>query len=83
MIEPLQLSVAQQFDIERLGRAIDSTTHVPDLQALCKQLLQAWQTQKAACAWVMAQGLQPRWSSPEEVEHLMTRHERQATELPL
>lgn len=83
MIEPLQLSVAQQFDIERLGRAIDSTTHVPDLQALCKQLLQAWQTQKAACAWVMAQGLQPRWSKPEEVEHLMPAHVQPPADTPL
>lgn len=71
MLEPMQFSVSQQFEMERLGRVIDATDHVPDLRALCKQLLQAWQTQKAACTWLMRQGLQQPWTTAAEVDHLM------------
>ena len=49
------LSVAQQFDVERMNRAIESTIDLQRLQALAKQLHQAWHSQRAATAWIMRQ----------------------------
>jgi hypothetical protein len=56
-MEPLSLSTSQQFEIERMGRVIDETSDVAALRGLCKQLLQAWMSQKAATAWVMRENL--------------------------
>lgn len=56
-MEPLALSTTKQFELERMNRAIDATTDPRALQRLCKQLLQAWQTQRAATAWVIRDGL--------------------------
>ena len=50
-----KLSIGQQFEIERFNRAIDATADAEQLKALAKQLLQAWQTQKAATQWVLSQ----------------------------
>jgi hypothetical protein len=50
-----ELSVGQQFEVERFCRAIDATTDTEQLKTLAKQLLQAWHTQKAATQWVHAQ----------------------------
>jgi hypothetical protein len=50
-----ELSIGQQFEIERFNRAIDATADPEQLRRLAKQLLQAWHTQKAATQWVMAQ----------------------------
>jgi hypothetical protein len=55
MTAPIELSVGQQFEIERFSRAIDSTADPGELRNLAKQLLQAWHTQKAATNWVIAQ----------------------------
>ena len=57
MTEPLSLSLGQEFEIERMNRAIDSTADLQTLQRLAKQLLQAWHSQKAATQWVMRQKL--------------------------
>ncbi len=57
MSEPLALSLGQQFELERMSRSIDSTNDPQALQGLAKQLLQAWQSQKAATQWVMRQQL--------------------------
>lgn len=57
MTEPLALSLGQQFELERMTRAIDATAEVEDLQRIAKQLLQAWHSQKAATQWVMRQQL--------------------------
>ena len=57
MTEPLSLSLGQQFELERMNRAIDSTAALQTLQGLAKQLLQAWHSQKAATQWVMRQQL--------------------------
>lgn len=56
-MEPLTFSISQQFEVERMGRVIDETSDAAVLQSLCKQLLEAWMTQKAATAWVMRQQL--------------------------
>jgi hypothetical protein len=66
----IQLSMAQRFEIERLSRALDATTDVATLQAMAKQLLQAWQTQRAATQWVMRQQLH-RPLSPEAAARLI------------
>ena len=55
MTAPIELSVGQQFEIERFSRAIDATADADELRNLAKQLLQAWHTQKAATNWVIAQ----------------------------
>jgi hypothetical protein len=57
MSEPLALSLVQQFELERMNRAIDETGDVTALRGIAKQLLQAWQSQKAATQWVMRQQL--------------------------
>ena len=51
----VNLSVSQQFDVERMNRAIESTIDPQQLQVLAKQLLQAWHSQRAATVWVMRQ----------------------------
>ena len=57
MIEPLALSLDQEFELERMNRAIEATANLEELQGLAKQLLLAWHSQKAATAWVMSQQL--------------------------
>ena len=57
MTEPLTLSLGQQFELERMNRAIDATADLEALQSLAKQLLMAWHSQKAATQWVMRQQL--------------------------
>ena len=55
MEKSVSLSVAQQFDVERMNRAIESTLDSKTLQVIAKQLLQAWHSQRAATVWVMRQ----------------------------
>ena len=55
MEESVRLSVTQQFDVERMNRAIESILDPQQLQVLAKQLLQAWHSQRAATAWVTRQ----------------------------
>ena len=55
MEEPNGLSFTQQFDLERMNRAIESTIDPQHLQVLAKQLLQAWHSQRAATAWITRQ----------------------------
>ena len=60
----MELSIGQQFEIERFSRAIDATADPEALKAIAKQLLQAWQTQKAATNWVIGQQLGTTSQSP-------------------
>ena len=55
--KPIELTVSQQFEIERFNRAIEATADTEQLRSLAKQLLQAWQTQKAATTWAINQQL--------------------------
>jgi hypothetical protein len=66
MSDPIALSLGQQFELERMSRAIDATADLETLQGLAKQLLQAWHSQKAATQWVMRQQLDaaPRLGAP-------------------
>ena len=52
MEKVIGLSVAQQFDVERMNRAIESTIDPQQLKVLAKQLLQAWHSQRAATVWI-------------------------------
>ena len=55
MEDGIGLSVTQQFDVERMNRAIESTIDPQQLKVLAMQLLQAWHSQHAATVWVMRQ----------------------------
>ena len=55
MEKEIGLSVSQQFDVERMNRAIESTIDPQQLQVLAKQLLQAWHSQRAATVWITRQ----------------------------
>ena len=55
MSNPIELTVGQQFEMERFNRALDATTDPDQLRSLAKQLMQAWQTQKAATKWIVEQ----------------------------
>jgi hypothetical protein len=57
MSEPLALTLGQKFELERMTRVIDATGDPQSLRGLAKQLLHAWQTQRAATEWVMRQQL--------------------------
>lgn len=57
MDQSISLSLGQQFEVERMSRAIDAEGDPQVLRNLAKQLLQAWHTQKAATNWVMRQHL--------------------------
>ena len=55
MSNSIELTVGQQFEMERFNRALDATTDPDQLRSLAKQLMQAWQTQKAATKWIIEQ----------------------------
>ena len=52
-----ELTIAQQFEVERFSRAIDATADPAQLKVLTKQLLQAWHAQRAATKWAKSQQL--------------------------
>ncbi|MDC3048245.1 hypothetical protein OA162_00885 [Synechococcus sp. AH-736-A19] len=51
----VNLSISQQFDVERMNRAIESTIDPQKLKVLAMQLLQAWHSQRAATVWITRQ----------------------------
>ena len=53
MSNAIELTVGQQFEIERFNRALDATTDPDQLRDLAKQLMQAWQTQEAVTKWAI------------------------------
>ncbi|QEY32947.1 hypothetical protein EVJ50_12650 [Synechococcus sp. RSCCF101] len=55
--DAIALTLGQKFEVERMTRAIDATLDANRLQEIAKQLLMAWQTQKAATQWVVQQQL--------------------------
>ena len=58
MNKGIALTMTQQFEMERINRAIDSTADPEQLQTIAKQLLQAWQSQRAATDWVIRQQIE-------------------------
>ena len=59
-MEPIQLSMGQQFDQERMSRLIDATDDPRALRAMAQQLLVAFFTARAATDWVISQQKAPR-----------------------
>jgi hypothetical protein len=59
-MEPLTLTDAQRFEIERFSRAIDATNDIAALKSIASQLLGAWMTQKAATVWAMKSAMPSR-----------------------
>lgn len=55
MSSGIELSTEQRFHLEQFNRALDATSDPTQLRQVAKQLLQAWQTQKAATNWVIRQ----------------------------
>ena len=55
MQESIPMSMTQSFEVERMNRAIEATADPAQLQILAKQLLHAWQSQRAATQWVVRQ----------------------------
>ena len=55
----IQLTIEQRFQIEQFNRTLETTTDPDQLRQLARQLMTAWQTQKAATSWVMRQGMPP------------------------
>ena len=49
------MTVSQCFEVERMNRAIEATADPAQLQMIAKQLLHAWQSQRAATDWVIRQ----------------------------
>lgn len=44
---PIELSLIQAFEVERLKREIDAQTDPAELRSLAKDLLRAWFSEKA------------------------------------
>lgn len=55
--EPIELTAAQAFDLERHSRLLDELNDPTTLRNMAKLLLRSWYAQKAATAWVVRQGL--------------------------
>lgn len=73
MTEPIALTLGQQFELERMSRALDATVDLERLRDMAKQLLQAWHSQKAATQWVIRQQLgQGSSLDPDALARLMT-----------
>ena len=53
----MNLTPEQQFEVERLSRAIDAETDPQVLRNLCRQLLLSWQVQRSCTDWAMRQSL--------------------------
>ena len=71
LVPTLSLTTTQKFELERMSRTIDATNDPVALRELAKQLLQAWQSQKAATQWVMRQHLgTPAQIAPGLAQHL-------------
>ena len=56
-MDSMALSPAQQFEIEKMNRIIDSTADIAALRKVAKELLTAWMMQRSATVWMMRQTL--------------------------
>ena len=61
---PIELSFSQTFELERLKRDIESETNPITLQALAKDLLKAWWTEKAQTDQIIREQLKQAELSP-------------------
>lgn len=56
-MDAIRLTTAQEFEIERMSRAIDAASDPVVLRNIAKKLLRAWMVQKSATLWAMKQTL--------------------------
>jgi hypothetical protein len=56
----VELSFAQQFELERQLRAIDGECDTEKLRSLCKDLIRSWHAQRSATLFFMKQTLPQR-----------------------
>lgn len=59
-MDKISLTSAQEFEIEKMSRIIDSIDSIPDLKALSKQLLYGWMVQRAGTSWAIRQAMSGR-----------------------
>jgi hypothetical protein len=57
----MELTTAQQFELERMRRTIEAADDLETMRILCQQLLSAWHSQRKANLWLIRQqaGLPP------------------------
>lgn len=62
-MDEIELSAAQQFEIERMSRAIDQTQDIEVLRSIAKETFRAWMIQKSASNWLIKQNMtkQPKF----------------------
>lgn len=66
-MEKIELSASQQFEIEKINRAIDRETDVDKLKNTLKALTRAWMIQRCATSWIMRQkGIDFPFASPSD-----------------
>lgn len=58
MANEMGMTINQKFELEKISRVIDATADPQQLQQIAKQLLQAWQSQRAATDWAIRQQMQ-------------------------
>lgn len=56
-MEPIELSPAQHFEIEKINRAIDREDDMEKLKNTLKALVRAWMIQRSVSKWLMRQNL--------------------------
>ena len=61
----MELSLAQQLDLERLTRAIDACDDLPQLQHIARELARAWMIQQAAARWAITHRPGTPWAAPQ------------------
>lgn len=71
MANPLELSISQAFEKERLSRLIETTSDTKLLKEIAITLLNGWMTQRAATTWVMheAFGAAPKIDAAQFTPH--------------
>lgn len=62
--EIFNLTLNQQFDIEKYGRIIDDLKDLDQLRQVAKLMLVAYQRQRAATRWVLDQHLKSEFNKP-------------------
>jgi hypothetical protein len=60
-VEPIEITLTQQFELDKMNRTIDACRDIGELQKLAKLFAHAWMNQKAATAWALKQALPPPW----------------------
>lgn len=56
-MDRIKISTAQQFEIEKINRAIDRETDIEKLKNTLKALTRAWMIQRSVAGWLMRQNV--------------------------